>query len=195
VVPGGHTVQRSVDTQWSTLYDEGHDFRIATSQEISKFLSFVDPAAPKTVLDIGCGTGQLTRELYHRGYKTVGIDTATSAIQIAQSLTVVPPDRLSYVRFDIEHDDLSKLPYVPYSLIVCKLVYAFITDKPSFLERVRHLLASGGLFIVITPLAEDVPPKKLFIATTTEDMKQLASSFDELARYHENGQTYFVGRK
>jgi hypothetical protein len=50
------------------------------------------------------------------------------------------------------------------------------------------------LFIVITPLTEGVPPEKLFMAATAADMELLSSSFNELARYRENGQTYFVGR-
>lgn len=56
------------DANWSRPYDQGRDFRPISTPELDKPLSFVKPTAPKTALDIGCGTSQLTRELYHRGY-------------------------------------------------------------------------------------------------------------------------------
>ncbi len=62
---------------------------LISSQEMSSFLQYADPASPNTALDVGCGTGQLTRELWHRGYNVAGIDVAESAIMIAQALTVV----------------------------------------------------------------------------------------------------------
>jgi SAM-dependent methyltransferase len=183
----------NVDNWWSDIYDQGRDFTLAASHEISKFLGFAHPALPKTALDIGCGTGQLTRELYHRGYKTVGIDASTSAIQIACSLTVVPPEQLSYVRFDIERNEPGKLPHAPYGLITCKLVYAFIEDKPTFLKRVKQLLAPEGLFVVVTPLPEHVPPEKIEIAASADDVALLSSAFDVVAQYEERGLTYFLG--
>jgi SAM-dependent methyltransferase len=188
-------VQHTIDQYWSSLYENGRDYRLATSQEISKFISFIGPDAPKRALDIGCGTGQLTRELYHRGYQTAGVDASATAIQVARSLSVTPPDQLDYLHFDIESDKMSELPHAPYGLITCKLVYAFIKDKPAFLERVKRLLAPGGAFVVATPLSDDVPPEKMAIAADVGDVKLLSAAFDEMTRYNEHGLTYFVGRK
>ncbi|HWZ66004.1 MAG TPA: class I SAM-dependent methyltransferase [Patescibacteria group bacterium] len=77
-------MQQNTDQHWSNLYDQGRDYLLASHQAISKYLERVDPPAPKTVLDIGCGTDQLTRELYHRGYRVVGVDVSTSAISTAR---------------------------------------------------------------------------------------------------------------
>lgn len=59
------------DQHWSKLYEQGRDFRLISSNEINRFLRHVSPDTPKTNLDLGSGTGQLTRELYHRGYKSI----------------------------------------------------------------------------------------------------------------------------
>lgn len=105
---------------------------LARSQDITRFLSYADSDTPKTVLDIGSGTGQLTRELFHRGYKCVGIDVSLSAVKMAESLTVVPQASVTYLHFDIENDDLGKLPRASYGLITCKLVYASLRIERNF---------------------------------------------------------------
>lgn len=187
-------MQHDLDHHWSHLYNQGRDFTLASSGQISKFLTFVSPTAPKTCLDIGCGTGQLTRELYHRGYAVVGVDASSSAVKLAGSFTTVSSSKLSYQQLDIEQDGLSDLPHAPYGLITCKLVYAFIKDKPALLEKVQQLLAPDGVFVVITPLSDIVPPEKKNIVASEEDMRLLATSFRQVAKYDEAGMTYLILR-
>ncbi|MFF9896371.1 hypothetical protein [Streptomyces longispororuber] len=50
-------------------------------------------------------------------------------------------------------DDLSPLPEAAYAAITCLLVHRWIDDKAAFLHRVRHLLAPGGTFWVVTEIA------------------------------------------
>jgi 2-polyprenyl-3-methyl-5-hydroxy-6-metoxy-1,4-benzoquinol methylase len=185
----------AVGQQWSELYDSGRDYWLIPSAAVSRFLAFTDGMAPTTCLDIGCGTGHLTRELYHRGYQCTGIDASASAVRIASSLTTVPRDHLRYVQLDVEQDDLGALPQPSYPLITCKLVYAFIQDKPAFLRNVARLLNPNGVFVVITPLPEDVPPEKRHIAVNEQELELLASGFSEAASYREGALTYFAGTK
>src|SRR5688572_1600088 len=114
---------QDLDKHWSAWYDQDKDFILISSQAVSKILGNLDESLPKTHLDIGCGTGQLTRELYHRGYTCIGIDASSSAVKIAKSLTV--RDGLRYLQFNADDGDFKTLPGQPYSLITCKLVYAF----------------------------------------------------------------------
>lgn len=188
----------STDAYWSKLYDNGRDFTLMAHGTLSRILSYADSALPKTCLDIGCGTGQLTRELFHRGYTCTGIDASVSAIQIAQSLTVAPQDHPQYIHFDIEQDNIDNLPLQQYSLITCKLVYAFIKDKPTFLESVKRLLAPDGIFVVITPHVNNVPAERRGIAVDDTDLTYLPASFHQLALYKGDEPasplTYFVGQ-
>jgi protein-L-isoaspartate(D-aspartate) O-methyltransferase len=192
-------VQDNAGKYWNNVYDQNKDFRLITSREITEFIQYVptSPKVPKTCLDIGCGTGQLTRELYHRGYQVVGIDASASAIEIARSLTVVPSDKLHYIQLDIERDALDQLKGRPYSLITCKLVYAFIHDKPKFLKKVSQLLAPNGILVVATPIPTKLPPEKKYIAATEEDMDSLRQVFDQVASYEHEKQevVYFIGRR
>lgn len=188
----------NIDTYWSELYDDGRDYRFVTSGELSKLLSYTDAAMPKTCLDIGSGTGQLTRELFHRGYRCVGVDAAASAITTASSLTTVSRKELQYIHFDIENDSIDKLPHKSYALITCKFVYAFMRDKSAFLNNVKHLLVPNGVFMVITPRVEDVAAERRDIAVDDSELALLSANFKKLALYKGNESggalTYFVGQ-
>lgn len=184
-----------LDKHWSDFYNNGRDFTLATSQDISRFLQYVDPAVPMTALDIGCGTGQLTRELYHRGYQIIGIDGSSSAIKIARSLTRVPSSHLLYLHFDIERDDLGRLPCTSFGLITCKFVYSFIQDRAIFAAAVSGLLADGGLFVVATPLVGCVPPKEEAIAVSKDGTLSLLQEFFDVIFYKKGGTGYFLCRK
>ncbi|MBP2322634.1 2-polyprenyl-3-methyl-5-hydroxy-6-metoxy-1,4-benzoquinol methylase [Kibdelosporangium banguiense] len=188
-------MSNEVDAYWSKCYETGRDFRMISSRAISTLLRFANTAQGGRCLDVGCGTGQLTRELYHRGFNVVGIDVSESAIDIARKLTTVSRRRLQYLHLDIECGGLSKLVNQSYDLITCKFVYALIKDKPAFLLKVHQLLAPNGAFVVITPVPEDVPAEKKMIIVASDDMSRLAREFDQTALYQEHGLICFVGRR
>lgn len=189
---------KTTDKYWSEIYDSGRDFSLIGSGTLTKLLSYAPIDAPKSCLDIGCGTGQLTRELFHRGYTCFGIDASKSAIRTACTLTTVPATRLSYSQFDVEVDDIEGLATKQFNLITCKLVYAFIKDKPSFLNKVKKLLTPGGIFVVITPHVDDTPAERQGIAVSEDEIKLLDSSFRQLDLYKDpmpgGALTYFIGQ-
>ena len=66
---------------------------------------FVTGLHPTTVLDAGCGTGRVARELALRGIEVVGADTDPSMIATARRLS---PD-LTWVEADISGLDLDRV--------------------------------------------------------------------------------------
>lgn len=180
-------MKQGVDQYWSRLFDGGRDFSLISSQEISRFLRQAETSAPKVALDVGCGTGQLTRELYHRGYDVVGVDASESAVRLARSLTTAELRHLSYLHFDIESDDLSVLPHRAYGLITCKLIFAFIRDRHRFVGRIAQLLVRGGTLVVITPLRAYVPTGRESIAVDLEETLCLLREHFAV-EYYRNGE-------
>jgi len=63
------------------LYNEKHAF----VYDYGKLLvDFLDPKANERILDLGCGTGELTFEISKRAENVIGIDNSPEMIQMAR---------------------------------------------------------------------------------------------------------------
>jgi hypothetical protein len=80
-------------------------------------------------------------------------------------------------------------------MITCKLVYAFIEDKTAFLEKIKGILDSQGIFVVVTPMLEDVDKSKKGIAIDNDELKLLKTCFKKTVVYRLRGLTYFIGQQ
>ena len=102
----------------------------------------------KTVLDLACGTGSLTRELALRGYEMIGVDRSPEMLaQAAEkdwSDCPVPP---LFLCQSMERLDL----YGTVDACVCCLDSVNYVTRPKTLERafqrVHTFLMPGGLFL------------------------------------------------
>lgn len=180
---------------WNQTYDSGNDFRLITSAEINYILKYTQSysKANTQCLDIGSGTGHLTRELWHRGFKPTGIDISESAIRLARQYTKLGGDEITYLVANLEKNEVNELIGKKFALITCKLVYAFIDNKQIFLENVSKLMNDRSIFAIITPLADDVPPVKKHIAVDFDTtVLELRTYFNLLSSEKNNGQVIFI---
>ena len=70
------------DNEWDPDdYDGGHGF---VAEYGADMLDLLDPESGQRVLDLGCGTGDLTAEIADRGVDVVGIDAAESMVAQAR---------------------------------------------------------------------------------------------------------------
>lgn len=65
-------------------YDETYERRAAAGENVHGEADFVERFAPKSVLDAGCGTGRVGRELARRGIDVVGVDIDTDMLSTAR---------------------------------------------------------------------------------------------------------------
>jgi len=72
----GQTVNRWLRTPRASAdeYDARYERRAAAGESVHGEADFVMRFAPSSVLDAGCGTGRVARELARRGVDVVGID-------------------------------------------------------------------------------------------------------------------------
>ncbi len=110
------------------------------------------PWAPKKTkaIELGCGTGPISRWLAKRGFPCLGIDISKTAIQMAREQS---KDKSLPVRF-LQADACDpKLKLSSFSLVVDGHCLHCITepmDRKAFLANAYHLLKPGGLFLVST---------------------------------------------
>lgn len=65
-------------------YDERYDQRAAAGENVHGEADLVMRFAPASVLDAGCGTGRIARELHRRGVEAVGVDIDPQMLAVAQ---------------------------------------------------------------------------------------------------------------
>jgi trans-aconitate 2-methyltransferase len=121
-------------------WDPGRYGRFAAErrQPFFDLLALVRPRPGMRAVDLGCGTGELTRILHERlgARETVGVDR--SAAMLARA-----PAGVAGLRF--ERGDLGALPPAPsWDLVVSNAALHWVPDHPALLARLTAALAPGG---------------------------------------------------
>ncbi|WP_306326971.1 class I SAM-dependent methyltransferase [Streptomyces venezuelae] len=145
------TTSTASPAYWEPLWAEGRRYRQPCEAEEQLMAEHLGPGKGRPALDIGTGDGRLARHLHHElGYRATGVDCSPSAVALAavHDSDAVPAPLWQCL--DFATGDLSTLPDAAYALITCRLVYRWMDDKAGFLDRVRSLLAPGGVFWVVT---------------------------------------------
>ena len=149
---------------WNASYANKKDYLPSSTPVIELLVASVSENAPKKHLDIGCGTGQLVREIYHRGYETTGIDTSVEAIEIANRSSVFTGEALRFINTDVHSFVQNNPTDNSFGLVTCKYVIAFIEDVPEFLRHVAQGLHKEGTFYIISPDLAALSAEKISIA-------------------------------
>ena len=99
-----------------------------------------------TVLDVGCGNGELAESLKERCCRVTGVDVSQSAIVEAAEFL---DDSFC---FDIEKENWPEdLLNKKFDLIVASEVIEHIFDPLVFLKKIKSLSAPNGKIIITTP--------------------------------------------
>lgn len=109
-----------------------------------RFLDEVRMPEPRRVLDLGCGTGNLTRVVAERWPRceVVGVDPSLPFIEAARERAAVFGPR---VRFELgEADDLS-LEDGSVDAALALLVLAFVPDADRAVAQMRRVTRPGGV--------------------------------------------------
>jgi SAM-dependent methyltransferase len=115
-----------------------------SEQLAPRFLDAVDLASPKRVLDVGSGTGNLTRAVADRwpGCEVVGIDPSVPFVEAARERSAL---RASRVRFEV--GDAGNLPLDDDSVdaALALLVLNFVPDAERAVAEMRRVTRPGGV--------------------------------------------------
>lgn len=132
-----------------TCYERFHDERLAPGLDL---LALIAPGPAPRVVDLGCGTGELTRFVHERlgARETVGIDS--SANMLARAAAQVVPG----LRFEAG-DAAAFADRDTWDVVFSNALIQWLPDHPALLARLVAALAPGGQLAVQLPANFDHP--------------------------------------
>lgn len=117
-------------------YDHQHDFVFKYGSALLGYL----PRSASTVLDIGCGTGELTHQIQQLGHRVTGID---------QSAAMIHQATYQFPEVNFQQGDILHMPIAPasYDVIFSNAVFHWIADQQHLTRILELALKPGGRLI------------------------------------------------
>ncbi|HXV26093.1 MAG TPA: methyltransferase domain-containing protein [Alphaproteobacteria bacterium] len=114
-----------------------------------------DALVPRRVIDLGCGTGEITLALKRRWpqAEVTGLDSAASMLERARSLG----GEVEWIRMDIAKWS----PGRPFDLIYSNAALHWLDAHEILFPRLLHRLATGGVLAVQMPRNFGAPSHRL----------------------------------
>jgi SAM-dependent methyltransferase len=122
-------------------YDAPYERRATAGENVHGEADFVVRLAPRSVLDAGCGTGRVARELARRGVETVGVDLDDVMLSTARRKAPA----LEWHRADLASIDLHRIFDV---VLLAGNVMIFLTpgsEGAVVANLARHIAPDGAL--------------------------------------------------
>ncbi len=128
----------SEDLSWNPqLYNQKHSFVFKYGQELIEWLQ---PHPGERILDLGCGTGQLTYEIHQKGTYAVGVDYSPSMIAHAQA---------KYPKLEFYVMDASDFQFdQPFHAIFSNATLHWVLDVEEAIQAMYNNLTPGGRLIL-----------------------------------------------
>lgn len=150
-------------------------FAAERRQPFDDLLALVEPAPDLRVVDLGCGTGELTAALHATLGARATLGLERSASMLARSEAHSRPG-LRFAPGDIA--DFA--PVGEWDLVFSNAALQWLPDHPALLARLRSALAPGGQLAVQVPANFDHPTHVIAAEVAAEE--PFASAMDEPAR-------------
>jgi len=98
------------------------------------------------ILEIGCGIGNISRQLGHYGYFVTGIDSDPVSIDVANS-----KNTKTNIRFlNVDAEDYANNEN-SFDAIICSEVLEHLISPDSIIKLAKKMLKTDGIFVVTVP--------------------------------------------
>jgi trans-aconitate 2-methyltransferase len=127
-------------------------FRAERARPFGDLLDLVAPVAGPGVVDLGCGTGELTRLAHVRlgARATVGVDTSAAMLEKAREQAA---PGLSFHLGDLADPATWGAPG-PFDVVLSNAAVHWVPDHEALLARLAATLAPGGQLAIQVPFNE-----------------------------------------
>lgn len=138
---------------WDTLYG-GTTFIHRHMQDrkaiVLAEVEQISHGRPLTVLDMGCGTGVLTRSLLERGHRVAGVDCAGNMLaRLRRCTSQCPGERF----LGVIQASVCATPFQDgqFDLVLCVGVIQYQQNEDGILKEISRLTRTGGYCVLTVP--------------------------------------------
>jgi trans-aconitate methyltransferase len=123
--------------KWNAnLYDDKHSFVFQYGESVLELLG-VKPG--ERILDLGCGTGHLTKKIWEEGAEVIGIDASPEMIAQAKE---------NYPELDFRVANGASFSFdEPFNAVFTNATLHWIHDADGVIKSVYNALRPGGRFV------------------------------------------------
>jgi trans-aconitate methyltransferase len=125
------------DSWNSELYQSSHSFVWQYGRDL---LVLLNAQPGERILDVGCGTGQLTSEITQFGAEVVGIDSSADMIGTARK-------NFPHVRFEVA--DMTALTFAEeFEVVISNAALHWVRDQQAAIASIGRALKKGGRLVL-----------------------------------------------
>lgn len=158
--PSADEVKRRVSAHWgarATAFDQG-DSCVSRTEDITaawrRVFTEAFGAAPKDVLDVGSGTGELALVFHSMGHRARGIDLAPEMLAVAREKVA---RRGIDLRFDLGDAEAPPFPDASFDVVHARHVLQLLPDPHRAVAEWARILRPGGV-VFVTSTHDDGAP-------------------------------------
>ena len=114
-----------------------------------QLLAIAGPLPGRRVLDLACGTGDITWQAAHCGAHVVGLDITPRMIELARAKATLAPDPRKRAHPLFVVGDMCALPVPDAAFDIVTTGYGLrnVPDLPLAIREIARVLRPGGLFL------------------------------------------------
>lgn len=166
IAPSNAEQARAWDGEEGAYWAEHADqFDLALRGYQARFLDAAAISPADRVLDIGCGTGEITREAARRATagRALGVDLSSAMLLVARRRSAA--EGLTHAEFEQADAQIHPFPTAEFDLAVSRTGTMFFTDPVAAFRNIARAVRPGGRLV---QLVWQPPPRNdWFLALTT----------------------------
>jgi len=140
--------------------DQYERFKNERAQPFRDLAALIEPRPNMLIIDLGCGTGELTRELHEQlaASETLGIDSSESMLQKAAPSSTLHFQLGDIASFATDH---------PFDTVFSNAALHWIPDHEHLFTNLMSLLAPHGQLAIQMPANHDHPSHRIAAEVAT----------------------------